>query len=234
MTMKIGIIGAMDPEVDTLVNELKHMKQHTIGYAILYEGELCDHDVVIARSGIGKVCAGSITAIMCAMYNVDCIVNTGCAGALSPNLKIGDTVLATKVAFHDCDLTAFGYAKGQMANHPLYFEADQGLIRVAYDAADSLTDYKGTIHKGVILTGDQFISNHDRKLELVEGFPEAMATEMEGAAIAQVASDFKKPFIVIRAISDAASEGHTMTYEEFMPMAAATSADLVSAMISRM
>ncbi|MCR5536946.1 MAG: 5'-methylthioadenosine/adenosylhomocysteine nucleosidase, partial [Succinivibrio sp.] len=205
--MKIGIIGAMDPEVDTLVNELKNPQQQQIGYAQIFEGELCGHNVVIARSGIGKVCAGSITALMIALFKVDCIVNTGCAGGISNNLKIGDTVLSSKVAFHDCDLTIFGYSKGQMANHSLYFEADQGLIRVAFEAANSLDAFKGAIHKGVILSGDQFISDQDKKLELVETFPEAMATEMEGAAIAQVASDFKKPFIVIRAISDGASEG---------------------------
>ncbi len=105
---------------------------------------------------------------------------------------------------------------------------------MATEAANSLEEFRGTIHKGVVLSGDQFISNQDKKLELVEGFPEAMAAEMEGAAIAQVASDFKKPFIVIRAISDGASEGTPMTYEEFMPMAAAKSAQLVKAMISRM
>lgn len=232
--MTIGIIGAMDPEIEHLTKQLKDIHKNKIGFAEFISGKLEDRDVVIVRCGIGKVCAGAVTALLIAEYRVSCVINTGSAGGIGHGLKVGDTVFSTKVAYHDADLTIFGYKPGQMAAHPLYFEADAQLISTAEEAAHHLTDFKGSIKKGVVLSGDQFISDPDKKLSLVETFPEALVAEMEGAAVAQICSDCHVPFLIIRAVSDCAEEGNPMTYEEFLPLASENSARLVQALIARL
>ncbi|MBO6257928.1 MAG: 5'-methylthioadenosine/adenosylhomocysteine nucleosidase [Succinivibrio sp.] len=232
--MTIGIIGAMDPEIEHLTKDLRDIHKQTIGFAEFISGKLADRDVVIVRCGIGKVSAGAVTALLISHYNVTCVINTGSAGGIGHGLKVGDTVFSTKVAYHDADLTVFGYKRGQMAAHPLYFDADAQLISLAEEAALSLTDFKGAIKKGVVLSGDQFISDPDKKLSLVETFPEALVVEMEGAAIAQICNDFCVPFLVIRAVSDCAEEGNAMTYEEFLPLASQNSAKLVLALVARL
>ena len=229
--MKIGIIGAMDPEVDLLISELKNPKKSDLGFCKFAQGTLEEQEVIIARSGIGKVCAGAVTALMINVYKADVIINTGSAGGIAKGLKVGDTVLSDKVSYHDCDLTIFGYEIGQMAAHDRYFMADADLVEKARKAAEGLKDFSGKIVIGTTLSGDQFISSPEKKKWLTENFDNAMVTEMEGAAIAQVASDFKVPFLVIRAVSDSAEEGSSITYDEFMPLAAKNSALLVKALL---
>lgn len=229
--MIVGIICAMDPEAESLVAKLKNAQDIILGKAHFYTGTLEDHDVVIARSGIGKVSAAYVTAILITKFNVSVIINSGSAGALDSSLKLGDTVFSTQAAYHDADLTIFGYKKGQMAGHELYFEASPELIAKAEIAASNVPAIRDHVRKGIILSGDQFISSSEIKTSFCETFKGAMVTEMEGAAIAHVASDFNVPFLIIRAVSDGACEGEPQTFEEFLPVASKNSAALVLSLL---
>lgn len=230
--MTIGIIGAMEPEVKTLISKLQESKTTVLGPHTFYSGTLCGHEVTVVQCGIGKVSAAAVTALMIECLKAECIINTGSAGGIGRGLKVGDTVFSTKAAYHDADLTIFGYAKGQMAGHELYFNADPQLMAKAEIAAANVPELKEHgIRKGAVLSGDQFISDPKLSADLLKAFPEALVTEMEGAAIAQVASDFKVPFIIIRAVSDCADEGNPMTYEQFLPLASENSAKLVMSLV---
>ena len=229
--MTIGIICAMDPEALKLIEKLENCEEQVNGFAHYYKGILENHEVVIVRSGIGKVCAAAVTAILITSFKVSVIINSGSAGALDASLNLGDTVFSTGVAFHDADLTIFGYKKGQMAGHELYFQSSPELIAKAEIAADNVPSIRSHVKKGIVLSGDQFISSQEKKEELCHDFKGALVTEMEGAAIAQVASDFNVPFLIIRAVSDGACEGKPLTFEEFLPLASENSAKLVLALL---
>lgn len=230
--MKTGIIGAMEPEIEILTAKLQNQRCEHRAWADFYCGTISGQEIVIVRSGIGKVCAGGVTALLISDFGVDCIINTGCAGAVSKELKIGDTVFSTRAACHDADLTVFGYKKGQMADQPQFFDADPGLIAQAERAAADLPSFKGHIRKGTVISGDQFISDRNKRQELTTMFPDALVTEMEGAAVAQVACNCKVPFLIVRAVSDCAYEGDPMTYEEFLPLAAQNCASLILKMLA--
>ncbi len=229
--MKTGIIGAMDPEVELLLSRLENKKITKFGFCEYAEGYLEGKEVVISRSGIGKVCASATAAVMLANFKPDYIINTGSAGGIGAGLNLGDIVLSEQAGYHDADLRIFGYKLGQMAGHEPYFKADPKLIDAAEQAIKSLNDFTGKVVKGTVLSGDQFISDPAKKQFFQQNFDKAMVAEMEGAAIAQVASDFKVPFLIIRAVSDSAEEGNSMTYAEFLPLAAKNSAEMVLALL---
>ena len=229
--MTIGVICAMDPELEKLISKLENCQEQVLGNGHYYKGLLEDHEVVLARCGIGKVSAACVTAILISVFKVSVIINSGSAGALNSELKLGDTVFSTSTAYHDADLTILGYQKGQMAGHELYFKSSPELIAKAEIAAANVPSLRYRVKKGIVLSGDQFISSEEKKKELCHTFNGAMVTEMEGAAIAQVASDFNIPFIIIRSVSDGACEGKPLTFEEFLPLASENSAKLVLALI---
>lgn len=232
--MTIGIIGAMAPEVDTLVARLQRPQCIDCGLVKIHTGKLAGKDAAVCRCGIGKVCAGAVTALLIEVAHAQAVINTGCAGALDPDLRLGDTVIGDRVAHHDVDTTVFGDAVGQLPGHERFFIADPALVAAARRAGARLPDTAPSLRCGLILSGDQFISSPQRKAALRAEFPGAQVTEMEGAAVAQVASDCKCPFIVIRAVSDQAEEGQSTTFAEFMPAAADRSARLVLAMLAEL
>lgn len=216
--MKIGIIGAMDVEIKMILHHCKQVVEHMIGQTMIYTGLIEDQNVVIMKCGIGKVNAAMGTQMMIDLFKVEAIINTGVAGAIDKQLKIGDIVLSSKVAYHDVDVTNFGYQKGQIPTLPLWFEADQKLIEIIQ-----------TLHKvilGPIVSGDQFVCDNDKKEQIKHTF-NALCTEMEGAAIAQVASLQRIPFVIVRAISDQADSKNPVAYEYFEQKAAQDSAELV-------
>ena len=228
--MITGIIGAMEPEVRDLTAKLKDHHIQNIGGIEFHHGLLQDHEAVIVQCGIGKVASGAVTALLICQAGAQRVINTGCAGAISPKLRIGDTVFSTKAAYHDADLTAFRYQIGQMAGHERFFNSDPELMAKAEIAAGNLSGFKGSIHQGLVVSGDQFINTREKREAIRASFPDAMVAEMEGAAIAQICTDLHVPFLIIRAVSDEASEGNTVNYDEFMPKAAAQSEQLVLAL----
>ena len=222
--MKIGIIGAMEQEVVLLADSLKNKKEwHEAGVSF-YSGNIGHHEVVVTQSGIGKVLAGLTATLLISHYEVDCLINTGSAGGIGDGLSIGDVVISEKLAYFDADVTAFGYSYGQMPQMPLYYEADKTLMSVAKEAASS---NQLPVHSGLIVSGDTFVHSLEQINHIKEYFPEVVANEMEGAAIAQVAHQYQCPFVVIRAISDVGDENASVNFDEFIIEAGKNSAAMV-------
>ena len=229
--MTIGIIGAMEPEVADLIAALENHEVVKTSLCEIHKGAIKDKEVAVVQSGIGKCSAAAVAALLIELCHPTAIINTGCAGAISTELKIGDLVLSSKACHHDADLTAFGYAKGQMAGHDQFFNADPMLMAKADIAASNMPELKDKVRTGLIVSGDQFINTKEAKDSIRESFPDAMVCEMEGAAIAQICADSNVPYLVIRSVSDDACERETVTYDEFMPHAAALSAKLVKSLL---
>lgn len=222
--MKIGIIAAMDEELKLLLEKLNHRTEEVCLGRTYYSGRLGRHDVVLVRSGVGKVMSAMSVAILADHFAVDALINTGSAGALAPDLGIGDVVVADRLAYHDVDLTAFGYAFGQMSEQPLYFESDKSFI-TAFEKVLAQHQIKSKI--GLITSSDSFMAGKNRTDFVKEHFPEVEAVEMEGAAVAQAALAAKLPFVVIRAMSDTAAHDANITFDEFILEAGKRSAQIL-------
>lgn len=222
--MKIGIIGAMDQEVKILKEALSDTRSWERAGALFVSGSLGRHEVIVVRSGIGKVLSAITTTLLIHQYGVNMVINTGSAGGIGQGLAVGDLVIADKLAYFDVDVTGFGYQLGQLPSMPLYYESSDYLkveIKKAAEKMGILT------HHGLIVTGDSFVNNKEKVKEIITEFPEALACEMEGAAVAQAAAQFKIPFLVVRAISDTADHEASQTFDEFIEEAGLKSAQMV-------
>lgn len=229
----IGIIGAMDEEVSKIKECLDNVTIKTIASMDFYEGQLYDMDVVVVRSGIGKVNAAICAQILADVYHVTAIINTGIAGSLNADINIGDIVLSEDTLQHDVDAVAFGYERSvipRMENS--VFRADEELIQLAEEVC---TEELKEIHVfvGRVLSGDQFISDREKKDWLVQNFS-GYCTEMEGAAIAHAAYLNHIPFLIIRAISDKADDSADMDYSEFESMAIQNSVTMLKSMLKKL
>ena len=196
--MMIGIIGAMEEEVAVLKEKMEI--EETVQYALMHfcRGRLCGKDVVIVRSGIGKVNAGICAQILVDKFAADILINTGIAGSLDAAIDIGDMVISTDLVEHDMDATIFGDPLGQVPRMDTFsFPADPVLIEKAVAANEEANPDIKTF-TGRIVSGDQFVSSAEVKEKLVKHFG-AKCTEMEGAAIAQAAYNNNLPFLIIRA-----------------------------------
>lgn len=229
--MKIGIIGAMEEEVQLLKSKMSHLNQHQIAGVDFYEGEISQQTVILVRSGIGKVQAGMTTGLLLAQYAPDVVLNTGSAGGIGQGLKIGDVVISSEVAYHDVDATAFGYVIGQLPQQPARFKADSDWVARVQRAAAAV---KLASRTGLIVSGDQFVSSQAASKKILANFPGALASEMEGAAIGQVATQFKVPFVVIRAMSDVGDEDAGVIFDDFVVKAGQHSAAMILALLAQL
>ena len=228
---RIGIIGAMDLEVEHLKGEMQISRIVDKAGMEFYTGTLKGVDVVIVRSGIGKVNAGLCAQILADVFQVTHIINTGIAGSLNAKLDIGDILISKDALYHDMDVRIFGYQLGEVPQMGCReFKADKSMIEAA---VSSCKEVNPDIHVevGRILSGDQFISDKAKKETLIANF-QGDCTEMEGAAIAHSAYLNKIPFVIIRAISDKADDSAEMDYPTFEREAAKHSAKLVEHMIT--
>ncbi len=227
---KIGIIGAMELEVEEL--KAKMELRSTIEKASMefMEGTLNRTEVVIVRSGIGKVNAALCTQILCDVFQVSHIINTGVAGSLKNEIDIGDIVISTDALHHDVDVRVFGYPLGEVPQiGRLSFPADEHLIEIASSTCRKVNpDIQ--VYEGRIVSGDQFISEKQIKENIINSF-QGFCVEMEGASIAHAAFLNHVPFVIIRAISDKADDSAEMDYPTFEKAAAAHSAALVEHML---
>lgn len=230
--MKIAIIGAMDEEIELLREQIADKNEETVAGSVFITGTLYGKDVVLLRSGIGKVNAAMSTTILMERYQPDYIINTGSAGGYNPSLKIGDLVISNEVRHHDVDVTAFGYEYGQVPQLPAAFKANEALIRTAIEGAKKLPSIHAVT--GLIATGDTFMSDPERVEFVRKTFKELQAVEMEGAAIAQVAHQYAIPFVVIRALSDIAGQESDISFDQFLETAAVNSANLVMEIVKLM
>ena len=208
----IGIIGAMDKEIAAIKEDMNIISAKNIVGLDFYMGTLAGKNIVLVRSGVGKVNAAVCTQILIDMYAVDAVINIGVAGAVASDLKIGDIVISDDLVNHDFDTTACGDEPGVITGIPeSFFKADEQLIKHALTAVEKV-GLPVTI--GRIGSGDQFVSSPEVKERIWKLF-KLKCCEMEGAAIAQTCYLNKIPFVVIRAISDNADEGADVNYERF-------------------
>ena len=228
----VGVIGAMKEEVEILKKWIDISKTESIAHTDVYVGTLDSHRIILVESGIGKVNATLITSLLIDRYNVDLIVNTGVAGALSNELDVTDMVVSTTVVHHDVDAMAFGYVFGQVPGMPASYAADEKLVNAAMKVLQSNKTVKG--FSGLIASGDSFIADSSQKSSIISNFPEALAVDMESASIAQTCHQFNVPFIIIRSISDKADQAADMTYEEFLKKACINSSEAVKLLLKEL
>lgn len=228
--MIIGIIGAMEKEITILRERMNLTKTEERASLTFYIGNLREKNIVLVRSGIGKVNAAMCTQILIDIFHVDMVINTGVAGALHADLNVGDIVVSTDSLQHDIDASAFGDPRGMIPGlKESVFVADQKLL----DIIDQITIEDHKIFKGRILTGDQGIASSEIKRFLVENF-EGYCVEMEGGAIAHVCYLNKIPFLIIRAISDKADEEVEINYNEFVEFAAKNSSCILESILEKL
>lgn len=230
--MKIAIIGAMEEEVTLLREKIEDKTQEVIAGCEYTSGKMDGVDVVLLRSGIGKVNAALSTAILLDRYKPDYVINTGSAGGYNPQLNVGDVVISTEVRHHDVDVTVFGYEYGQVPQLPPAFLADSRLVEVAEKCAKAIKDIQ--VVRGLIATGDSFMNDPARVEFIRDKFTDLQAVEMEAAAIAQVSYQFGTPFVVIRSLSDIAGKESDVSFDQFLEKAALHSADLVMKIVAAM
>ena len=220
---KIGVIGAMEVEVQTLASsmtgadgkgEAKLIKSAHLSF---YEGMLRGVRAVVVKSGVGKVNAAICTQRLISEFDVTHIVNTGIAGAATSSLGVFDVVVSTDAMYHDVDATRFGYKPAQIPQMDTYrFPADKELITAA-EKAFAKTDAakKHRLLKGRVASGDQFIASGKTKRR-IKKLCDPACIEMEGAAIAHTCYLSDVPFVIIRAMSDAADDngGEAIAFNE--------------------
>lgn len=227
---KIGIIGAMELEVEQLKEQMQVEKIVKKAAMEFYEGTLDGVSVVIVKSGIGKVNAALCSQILVDLFEVTHLINTGVAGSLNAKLDIGDILISKDAVHHDMDVTPLGYAKGQVPQMDTFaFAADEKMISAAEQSCKKVNPDISVV-VGRVVSGDQFISSSVVKESLIENF-QGDCAEMEGAPIAHAAYLNGIPFVIIRAISDKADNSAEMDYPTFERAAAKHSAALVKDMI---
>lgn len=229
--MTVGLIGAMDEEIKLLKESMTNSRTEEIASFQFTSGTIEGRDVVLLKSGIGKVNAAIGTTLLNHIYSPDCIINTGSAGGLHSELNVGDVVISSGVTYHDVDVTAFGYDYGQVPQMPTYYEPDEKLVNVAEASAKNMGSQ---VVKGVIASGDSFMNDVTRLNEIRRKFTDLYAVEMEAGAIAQVCFRFQIPFVVIRSLSDIAGKNAELSFDEYLPIAAENSAQHILLMIEEL
>ena len=230
---RIAIIGAMDCEIDNFKNMIENIEEVEIANITYYKGVLCGKNIVLLKSGIGKVNAAIATTIAIEKFNVEKIIFTGVAGSGNPDYDISDIVISKNLIEHDFDTSALDgdeltvLVKGYNDN---YYPADNSLIEIAKIAAQKvITDNK--VYVDTIATGDQFVGDNNKVKQIHNKF-KAGAIEMEGASVAHAALMFKVPFVVIRSLSDKADSDAVADFPKFVAKAAENSKKIVIEMLN--
>ena len=214
----IGIIVAMQEELDEILKIMDEIEQKEIYNITFIEGKIENNQVIIVKSGVGKVNAARTTQILIDKLNVKYVINVGSAGALNPMLNIGDIVIADRLIQHDFDITAFNHEKGYITDVGDYINCDTELVEKLQDIANNIENKEYKVVTGVISSGDIFCTEIEMKNKIYSKF-NAECVEMEGAAIAQVCYLDKIPFAVIRSISDSPNGNNAIVFDEFVKLA---------------
>lgn len=220
----IGIIGAMDEEVAILKDYIQQKQYETVAHCEFIQGEIEGKDIVLLKSGIGKVNASMATTIMHERFSPDYVINTGSAGGFLSEMDVGDIVISNSVVQHDVDVTGFDYEYGQVPGLPTYYNADKMLIE---HVEGVIADMQMPYRKGVIATGDAFMNDPDRVSFVKNTFQDMIAMEMEAAAIAQVCHQYEKPFVIIRSLSDIAGKEAPMSFDAFLHVASKNATEVI-------
>ncbi|AUD13718.1 MULTISPECIES: 5'-methylthioadenosine/S-adenosylhomocysteine nucleosidase [Planococcus] len=230
--MRIGVIGAMEEEVELLRNQLANTSVREIANSEFTTGTYKGQELILLKSGIGKVNAAMTTTILMQEFKPDLVLNIGSAGGFDEELEVGAVVISDEVRHHDVDATVFGYELGQVPQMPAAYIANKELIELAVQAVDEIGEHQHAV--GLIATGDSFMSDPERVALVKQQFPEMKAAEMEAAAVAQVCFQYDTAFVVIRALSDIAGKESSVSFDEFLPVAAKHSTEIVLRVIEKM
>lgn len=230
--MKIGIIAAMEEEKRLLLEAMNVLREEQIAGWTFHEGELEGQSIVLVQSGIGKVMSAIAATLLVNHFQVELVINTGSAGGFGTGMNIGDIVVATELAYSDADVTAFNYVYGQMPGMPARFQAK----RVDEQAMQHIAATVGlAVHYGLVVSADSFIHRQDQRELILQYFPDVLATEMEGAAIAQACHALEVPVIVVRAISDMPEKGTSaVDFDTFIVEAGQKSAKIVQQLVQQL
>lgn len=225
----IGIIGAMEEEISQIKSKMDVISVKNIIGADFYLGKMQGNNIILVRSGIGKVNAAICAQVLIDFYAIDYCVNIGVAGGINSDLNIGDIVISRDVVHHDLDVSVFGCAIGEIPRLNIRFiEADGNLIKLAEEKGrELLTNNKVLV--GRIASGDQFISSAESKA-IIWNNTKSDCVEMEGAAIAQTCFLNKIPFVIIRSISDKADSIASVNFRNFTETTAANASSIVESM----
>ena len=235
--MKMGIIGAMESEVQNLIARMENITYREKAGRRFAVGSLSGKEVVVVQSGIGKVAAAITAQMLIDEFSVDALLNTGMAGGLDSRLAVKDLVIATAALQHDFDITAFGHARGYLYGEddqkPTLFVADTALCDKARIAAAQVLPEGNKAIDGIVASGDVFVDDSVLKAQLRDGFG-AAAAEMEGAAIAQTAVANGVPFVILRTISDLAEHQANISFDELERYAGKLAGDITMALLANL
>lgn len=230
--MRIGLIGAMDEEISLLKAKMTNATDEVIAGYEFVTGSIFDQEVVLLKSGIGKVNAAIGTTLLHHVYKPTHVINTGSAGGFHPELTIGDVVISSAITYHDVDVTAFGYEYGQVPQMPAFFEPDDFLVSIAKKCGRQVIDQQ--IVQGVIASGDSFMQDDERITTIRSLWENVYAVEMEAGAIAHVCHRFDVPFVIIRSLSDIAGKSASISFEDYLQTASENAANHILAMIKEL
>lgn len=220
----------MDEEVAILLSQMTEKESHSVANTAFTTGKLKGIDIVLLKSGIGKVNAALATAILHERFSPTHVINTGSAGGFASHLEVGDIVIGDQVIHHDVDVTAFNYEYGQVPGMPPAFSADERLVELANE---SIKSFNIGVDTGVIATGDSFMHDAGRVAMVRNRFPQVIAAEMEAAAIAQVCYQYSTPFVIIRALSDIAGKDASLSFDQFLELAAKNASNVLMHLIQQ-
>ena len=225
---RYAIIAALEYEEELLRNEMKDRCSSTLLGTPVFTGTIGNNDVVLMRSGMGKVSAGIGAQVLIDRFHPDYIINTGCAGALDKALGIGDTVISDCVVEWDLDLRAIGFPLGYIdALKCVEMQADAALADQMQQAVS------GNVRRGLIVSGDQFVSTDAQRQTIRQHFPNALCAEMEGAAIGHVCRQNGIPFCILRTMSDTADGDSGVDFAAFSKVAGEQSAAFLLEMLRK-
>lgn len=227
MTMKkikLGIIGAMESEVELLQSLLEEKECRKIGKHTYYTGKLSGTTAVIARAGVGKVNAAVCAAAMILEFAPEYILNTGVAGALGKGITVGDVIISDFAVEYDLEYGALGDERGSIfypdSTSEIGMPADRMLSDKLEEAAREVSASTFAVKRGTVATGDRFVSGNEVREDILSAFPDALCCEMEGAAIAQVCRLYGTKFSILRSMSDSADGEAEMDFPTFEKLSA--------------
>lgn len=229
----IGIIAAMQEEMNEIKKIMNNVQEKTIYELKFYEGTINNKNIVLAESGVGKVNAARTTQVLIDNYKIDAVINVGSAGSANQELQIGDIVIGKTLVQHDFDITAFGHPKGYISNVGEKIKSDENLIKSMEQTIENLKNKEFKIKIGTIASGDIFCTEPKMKEKIRDKF-NADAIEMEGAAIAQVCKLDNVPVLVIRSISDSPNGNNNITFEQYLETASKRCAEILSQFFNKL
>ncbi len=224
----IGIVAAMDVEVQAIMDLCEITQEKAIGHVVFHYGKLASKDVVICKSGVGKVGAAMVTTILCLHHSLDALINIGTAGGLKDCQQVLDIVISKDALQADFDTSALDGPEGL----GLRFHADEKLVKTAQEAAK---ENHVRYHVGTIASQDLFMSRKDDFDKLMKNFPDSICSEMEAGALAQVATSFQVPFVILRSLSDVAlHHDNSMEFSTYVKYASKQSSLMVRSFVEKL